>query len=785
MKLFKMREDQNPLETISVGVLLAFVFLLPLLISPVGLLSFAFAKMMLTVSAVVAVFSVFILMVLKKGSVTFPKHWAVLTLIAVPLVTLVSAFFSGSVDTSLVGYGIELDTFFAVLILFALLFLVMQTFKTTKQIFSAYIAFAIAMLVIFVFHGVRFLAGPEFLSFDLFPLVTSNTFGKWNDLAILSGVVVILSTLMLETTRVVKQMKVVAYVLFSFGLIYLAIVNFFLVWMVLGIFALISFVYIFSFGEDAKKKRSLPVLSMLVLIASAIFLLAGDQISGVITDILNISVTDVRPLWSSTLEIARGTYSNIVNILLGSGPSTFAYQWSQFKPDVVNQTLLWNTSFSYGVSYLATTLVTVGVVGALSWIAFLIFFVYQGFTSLFVSEVKNAFMKYLLLSSFTTSAFLWVMLLFYVPGVVVTIFTFFFTGLFFATLSVSGVLPQKEISFTQSPKVGFVITLVLVFVLIAGISLGYLSFQKTLSSVYYQNGLRQLNQEGDVLAAGNSISRAISLAQHDVYYRTLVDINLFQLNQILSTEDLSTNAAVGRAQQALGLAVANAEAAVAANPLNYQNRLVLAGVYSAVAPLNVEGALQGAEAAYQAAIELAPKNPSLPLALARLSANQGNIEVARERINQALAIKGNYTEAIFTLAQLEVAEGNIDEAIASVEVATLIEPNNPTLYFQLGLLYYNKEDYRNAATAFENSVTLIPDYANAKYFLGLTYYELSRRSDAINQFIDLKETNPESEEVEFILNNLQSGLSPFNEVQAPLDDEPESREELPLDEEEL
>lgn len=787
MKFLNLKkEGHSGLETTSFGVLLAFLFLLPLVISPSGVLTFAFTKVSLTVLAVVVTFALFILMTLKRGSVTFPRSLGVLTFLAVPVITLISAFFSGSMNMSLTGYGIELDTFLSVLILFALMFLVMQLFNSANKIFFAYVAFALAMLILFVFHGLRFLIGPEFLSFDIFTLSTSNTFGKWNDLAVLSGLGVILSTLLLEMTRVAHRMKIAAYLVFILGLIYLAIVNFFLVWIILGVFSLISFVYLFSFGggEDGKE-RKVPVLSVVVLAASALFVIAGQQVSTTITSILNINVVDVRPLWSSTIEVAQGTYSGVVNTLLGSGPNTFLYQWSLFKPDAVNETLLWNTDFNFGISYLATTLVTVGVLGALAWLAFLVFFVYQGFSTLFSAEAKNSFIKYLQLSSFISSVFLWLILLFYVPGIVVTVLAFFFTGLFFATVSVSGVLPQKEISFTKTPKIGFIITLLLVFVLIATVSLGYLSFQKTLSSVYYQRGLRALNLQGDVIAAGQNISRAISLADHDIYYRTLVDLNLFQLNQILNTEDLSSNAAVGRAQQALGLAVANAQAAVDANPVNYQNYSVLAGVYAAVAPLNVEGAVQGAQGAYENAIQYAPKNPALPLAIARLEASQGNLDGARQNINQALQIKSNYTEAIFTLAQIEVSAGNVDEAIASVEVATLIEPNNPTLYFQLGLLYYNKDDYSNAATAFETAISLVPDYANAKYFLGLSYYELNRTSDAISEFLDLQATNPENEEVNFILGNLQAGLSPFNEVVEPLDDEPESREELPLEEEEL
>ena len=785
MNILKSLKDRNIIESAIFVILLVLMFLLPIVVSPTGLLTFGFTKSFLVITTVVVVFTLFILSVLKKGSVTLPKNSTLLILFLVPIVTLVSALLSGSKQVSLIGYGVEFDTFFFVLILFMLTFLVIQAFSSTKKIFYGYLAFIAAMLLIFIIYGLRFVVGQEYLSFGDFNLATSNIFGKWNDLAILAGVVVILSTLLIETVRTTRNMRIGAYLMFFLGLSFLVIVNFFLVWAVLGVLSLISFVYLFSFGRKGEELRSTPVLSVIVLVVSVVFLISGDQIGQAVSTFLNTNVVDVRPLWGSTIEVAKQTFSGVKNIVFGSGPNTFTYQWVQFKPNSVNQTVLWNADFGYGISYLATTLVTVGVIGALSWAGFIVFFVYQGFLSLFGKEKKNTFIEYVVISSFVASLFLWVMLLLYIPGIVVITLTFFFTGLFFAALSVSGILPQKEISFTKRPKVGFVITLVLVFVLIGGITLGYTSLQKTLSSVYYQQGLRIINQGGDVLAGGEKISKAISFAKHDIYYRTLVDINIFLLNQILNTEDLSSSATIGRAQQTLGLAIANAQAAIETNPLNYQNYAVLAGVYAAVAPLNVEQAFQRAQEEYQRTIERAPKNPAIPLALARLEASHGNIDGARSYIEQAISLKNNYTEAIFTLAQLEVAQGNVDEAISSIEVTTLLEPNNATLRFQLGLLYYNRGDFEDAAQSFENAIALVPDYANAKYFLGLSYYELSRRSDAIREFINLQASNPESEEVRFILDNLQSGLAPFNEVQPPLDDEPENREELPLEEENL
>ena len=179
---------------------------------------------------------------------------------------------------------------------------------------------------------------------------------------------------------------------------------------------------------------------------------------------------------------------------------------------------------------------------------------------------------------------------------------------------------------------------------------------------------------------------------------------------------------------------------------------------------------------------LNPHSPAIHLTLARLEAAKGDNGKAREHIALALREKGNYTEAIFFLSQIEAAEGNIKAAISSARAASDIAPDDPAVFFQLGLLLFNDRAYADAATALERAVALNPDYANAKYFLGLSYEKLKRGADAVKQFTDLKETNPDNKEVDLILRNLMAGRDPFSDAAPPVDAAPEKRPKLPVDE---
>jgi hypothetical protein len=61
---------------------------------------------------------------------------------------------------------------------------------------------------------------------------------------------------------------------------------------------------------------------------------------------------------------------------------------------------------------------------------------------------------------------------------------------------------------------------------------------------------------------------------------------------------------------------------------------------------------------------------------------------------------------------------------------------------------------------------------------------MGRNADAIAQFEQLAITNPDNQEVAFILTNLKEGKSPFADAQPPIDNKPEKRKTLPVPEKE-
>jgi len=754
--------------------LLATLFLLPIFFIPSISFSFLFSKALVLSILTLVSLVLWLIARLRDGTFIIPSSPMLLALALFAGLFALSSLFSGDTTFSFFGQSLEVGTTVNLLVVFVLMFLVSVVFRTGEQIVKGYVAFFASFALIALFHILRLVFGPDFLALGLFTDTVSNTVGRLNDLGIFFGVSALLSLLTIELIPLTRVFKVILSLALLTSLFFLSLVNFSLLWFVLGLFSLVLFVFLLSFGralarrgaeddvlfEKPRSVRKIPFASFAVLLISVVFILPGSTIGERVGSIFNISQGEARLSWSATMEVVKGTLQ--ISPLLGAGPNKFSSEWLKYKPEGINTTVFWNTDFTYGVGIVPTFVVTSGILGGLAWLIFFLLFLLSGFRVV-LSDISDILSRYLLTSSFFVALFLWVFSIFYVPSLTIFTLTFIFTGLFIASLSASRMLAVKTISFASSPRVGFVSVLMLVLLLIGSVTLGYVLMQKYVASIFFQKGVVSFNIEGNLDLAEKQIVKATALNPLDMYYRFFTELTLIRMNKLLSQNDpkMSAEAVRSAFQTLLSTALVSAKQAVAFGPTNYENQMTFGRVFEAVVPLKIDRAYENAKNAYTEAMKLNPKNPSILLTIARLEATKGENAKARENINQALKEKANYTEAVFLLSQIEAQEGNIKGAIASAESAATFSPDDPTVLFQLGLLRFNDKNYAGAITALEKSVALSPTYANAKYFLGLSYAKLNRSADAIVQFVDLQAKNPDNKDIEQILKNLKAGKDPF------------------------
>ena len=502
-----------------------------------------------------------------------------------------------------------------------------------------------------------------------------------------------------------------------------------------------------------------------------------------INNILGTSFAEVRPSWSATLDITKKSLEN--NIVLGTGPNTFLYNWLKFKPAVINNTIFWNARFASGVGYFPSATATTGLLGIAATAVFLALFLGHG-RKVF-SYNKNSSDGALIVASFLGAAYLWAFIVFYTPGIVIFTMAFIMTGVFIGLMAKSGKIGSIELSFFNPPagrqdktKIGAVSMFAAIILLIGLASLVYFYSQKILALNNYSQALKIFEKTGDIGKAGEKLKKAIKMDKQDEYYRALSELGIISLNQIVAGKDIPADKAVVLFRDNLGITIAYAQEAVKINPADPFNWMQLGRVYESVVALRVEKADEAALNSYQEAIKVSPLDPLPFVALARVAAQTGKIGDAKKYLESAINIKPDLADALFMLSQIEAQAGNLKEAISRTEQTAALSPNNSGVFFQLGLLQYQNNNFNAARTAFEKAIGLNGNYANARYFLGLIYDRQGLKEKAIEQFTNIAKTNPNNEEVKNILDNLLSGRNALAEIAPPA---PEKRREPPVAEE--
>jgi len=779
------------LNKVSYWILLGVTALLPVFFFPVSFISTQFGTSLLFSFGVIVSSILYIISGISNGSLDLPKpaRYVLGFSALVPLVYTLAGISNGFSRMAFFGYTFDISTVGFMVLAFVYMFLVSVLFSDKQKVLKGYMSFGISVVLFGLFVLIRLISAGKALSFGIFTGSTTSMLGSWNNVAIIFAVSALLSLLTLEMNRgMSKVMKIMLYIGLVASLFFVALVNFNAVW---GILGLTSFLFIlfrmFSLYSDnpvpltwGTRLLKAPKISVVVLVMSIVFIMWGNSLGTVLASRLGATNIEVRPSLSTTMEIAKNTIRE--QPLFGSGPNTFVTQWLTYKPADIVSTVFWNTDFTNGIGLIPTFAVTTGVIGVLSWLLFLGFYVYLGIKSIFVRQ-EDSSNRYLVITTFFVSLLIWMTHFVYVPSTAIFVLTFFFTGLFFASIYIAGIIPVVNRRFNSNAKLGFTSSLVMVASLVAVVGLGYGLFKNSQSLWYFQKSSYALNTGNDSKASEEYMLKSILAVPNDIYYRSLSEIQIFKLNEILAQDPKTVKPEDIQKQfsDTLISAITSAKTATERDPSNYLNWVSLGRVYDAVSlpALNINGAYETAQLTYIEALKRNPKNPGILMLLARLAVNRNDLAQAEGYATQAIQLKNNYLDAYFLLSQIEVANGNIAGAIKSVTSASVIDPTNPAIFFQLGLLKYNQGDFAGAIVALEKATTMTPDYANAKFFLGLSYEATKDREKALKQFEDLRVSNPDSKEVEAILTNLKEGKSIFTNAE---DAKPEKGKELPIKE---
>jgi hypothetical protein len=159
--------------------------------------------------------------------------------------------------------------------------------------------------------------------------------------------------------------------------IHLLLINFTTTWIVLiGGLSLILIFSILNIG----KKDSLRLISISFLFLIFILLYLVFEISPVRVQ------TEHLLTYKTELHIIKKALPQTP--FLGTGPGTFVFSYSKFKPTQINETPLWNIKFTKGAAEILDKLITIGIIGFLP-LAFIFLLIFHAGFQYFKEEQKG------------------------------------------------------------------------------------------------------------------------------------------------------------------------------------------------------------------------------------------------------------------------------------------------------------------------------------------------------------------------------------------------------------
>lgn len=766
---------RRSLDTVSVFALFVTLVASLFVFIPSASVPFMATKSFLLAAGTIVTLALYILARLGRGNVIFPPTMLIGALWLPVLAYVLSAVFSGvPFMSALWGTSLESDTLGFLLVVAGLGTLSALILRRPEQYRSFFRVGA------YVFGAIVFLESLIVVVGQFIPGTIAPTFsmlGSFEDLASLLGLGVVAILIALRFLDCGERVSRALIASVAVALFLLAVANSSLIWVLLALVSLGLFVEAVmrrgpktsssDFDEtalmdeaplEADEGNHSLVLPLCVL-AVSLFFLIGGTLGGALANALHVNVLNVRPSWQSTFSVAHKVYSTAP--VFGSGPNTFGVEWLKYRDAALNSTVFWNIDFSSGIGFIPTSFVTTGIVGALAWLAFLGLFIVLGLRMLILRTPKDAFIRYVAIVSFVGALYLFVIAVFDLPGAVILALAFVFAGIFASTTRFAVRGQQWGIIFSRSPRLGFVIVFSLTILLLSSVVAAYTLVEHYIAAMEFSSATAAASA-GNLDKADQAAQASISFAPSASAYQIQAVIANARLNLIAASSTMEKTAAQQAYQTALSAGVNAALTATNLNPSDYQNWLALGNLYAEAVPLGVSGAYDSARAAYQKAQVQDPTNPQILYTVAQLDIANKDAKAAENDLKAAIALKQDYTAAIFLLSQLEVADGNVKDALTAALAAAYFTPNNPNILFQVGILRAAEGDFAGAASALSAAVAVNPQFANARYFLSAVYAKQGDLQNALTQMqaiADMSSDNAKA--VAPQLAALQSGKNPF------------------------
>ncbi|HEY4493728.1 MAG TPA: hypothetical protein VJB98_03860 [Candidatus Paceibacterota bacterium] len=657
-------------KKIASALLALLAFVLPIAELPFGASVITADKKLIFAIGSILLILVWSVARIIDGSFVVPRSSLLYAGFAVGLAYLAGAIFSLDRATSFSGNLFDNETFWVIALLLALMYISSLAFQNLHRAALFYLALLASGALLFVNEVLRASFGWNL-----------GALGKLYDVGIFFGLILLLALIFLEFAPKTAFLRRASLVMFVISLFALLVINFTLVWWVIGVCSLV----LISRTLYSRKCNSLPptvpyfpVIVVVVSISAIIFGYLGGPIERV-TSTIAPHPFEVRPSPSMTWDVALSSLAT--NLAFGIGPNLFVQEWHMSKPDSVNTGDYFGADFNVGFSHLLTAPVTVGLFGFLASLSLICALGLYLFKALRQSLTDSPQVAYVLASLFG-AVYMLVFSVLYIPDLVILATTFILIGISVALGVLGGGIRELVVSSKIFPHVRTSVVLALVVLALGSLSLSYLYIQKYRAFASFEAGL---------------FEKAAAIDNFDAYYRSLSLDYVSKFTEVLSRPIPGSESEVGALREEFAnyfdQASINARAAIEVGPHNYLNYVLLGNLYETATALNIDGAYEYAGENYRRAIELNPTNPALLLDQARLEIVRNNPEGAVEPLAAAIRMKPNYIPAYILEAEVAFQAGDYVAALEKLELVSSFAPDDPNVIAALSNLKAGNAPY--------------------------------------------------------------------------------------------
>ena len=498
----------------------------------------------------------------------------------------------------------------------------------------------------------------------------------------------------------------------------------------------VGFFLLYILANIIRLKKNLTWIPMFVFILVTVILIIGNNNFAKVTPPVEI-VPDAKVSW----EVAKESLKNY--LFIGSGPASYGYSFSLFKPQSFNDNIFYGMRFYQGSGLFFEALSTVGLLGTISLLIVVITFINVAFYLITKGSQKNKIYSLGLLSS---------LIIFIIGSFFVRVEgTILILGGILGGITMATILRESNIegkfinlSLKTSPK--FALTLAFVFIIVsAGVATLFVYIGKAyVADIYAGKGARVNSVSENDLAGG--ILRAISLnPKEGRYYSRAGQEYMLLANEEAVKSNADKNA--NKIKDNINKSLMYANMAVAHMPKDALSVSVLAQINESLG-LYAPEALNSALDDYKKLSELEPHNPIPFLKIGQIKIAQAMsekdkdkkrqlIEEAKKEFQKTIAEKKNLADSYYYMALSKNALDDKDGAIDSMTEAVKLNQNNIVYLFNLGKLYQDrnkKGDLDDTQKIFEYLITVNPDDISVNFALALLYEKKGEKEKAINEY---------------------------------------------------